>query len=104
MTTRKKDPGSEELNFETSLAELEAIVEALEGESLSLSEMMNRYERGNQLIVQCDGFLKKAKLRLEKLSMQEVGENVLASPSELCQAPAPAAPPTDHDDDSISLF
>ncbi|MEN9992412.1 MAG: Exonuclease small subunit [Verrucomicrobiota bacterium] len=102
--TRKKETATEAINFETSMAELEAIVEALEEESLSLSEMMDRYERGNQLIQQCDGFLKHAKLRLEKLSIREDQENVLASDQEVCQVPAPATPPTDHDDDSISLF
>lgn len=102
--SRKKETPAEDMNFETSMAELEGIVEALEEESLSLSEMIDRYERGNQLIVQCDGFLKQAKLRLEKLLIREENENVLASDSEMCQSPAPATPPTDHDDDSISLF
>lgn len=102
--SRKKETPAEDMNFETSMAELEGIVEALEEESLSLSEMMDRYERGNQLILQCDGFLKQAKLRLEKLTLREENENVLASDPEMCQPPAPAAPPTDYDDDSISLF
>lgn len=103
MSRQKEEPGTE-MDFESSMSELEAIVEALENDSLSLAEMITRYERGGLLLNQCDAFLKTAKLRLEKLALREENENVLASDSELCQVRPTATPPNDHDDDSISLF
>ena len=79
-------------------------MEALENESLSLAEMMTRYERGSLLLSQCDSFLKSARQRLEKLQVREENENVLASGGKLCQPSPPATPDNDNDDDSISLF
>ena len=102
--SRKKEDHSQETDFESSLAELESIVHALENDSLSLAEMISRYERGSQLLGRCDQFLKSAKLRLEKLAIREENENVLASDEELCQVRPTATPSNDHDDDSISLF
>ena len=102
--TRKKEEHAKEVSFEDSLTELEEIVDALENDSLSLAEMISRYERGSQLLSNCDAFLKSAKLRLEKLAIREENENVLASDPELCQVRPTATPSHDHDDDSISLF
>lgn len=102
--SRKKDNTEEPLDFESSLGELEEIVEALENESLSLADMMTRYERGSQLLAHCDTFLKSARQRLEKLQVREESENVLASGGKLCQPSPPATPDNDNDDDSISLF
>jgi len=102
--SRKKEEQPAEMDFEASLSELESIVEALENDSLSLAEMISRYERGSHLLGQCDSFLKSAKLRLEKLAIREENENVLASDPDLCQVRPTATPTNDHDDDSISLF
>jgi exodeoxyribonuclease VII small subunit len=102
--SRKKEEPAAEVDFETSMAELESIVEALENDSLSLAEMISQYERGSHLLSNCDAFLKSAKLRLEKLTIREENENVLASDPDLCHVPPTAMPPNDKDDDSISLF
>jgi exodeoxyribonuclease VII small subunit len=102
--SRKKEENTTEVSFEESLAELEDIVDALENDSLSLADMISRYERGSHLLSNCDAFLKSAKLRLEKLAIREENENVLASDPELCQVRPTATPSNDHDDDSISLF
>lgn len=102
--SRKKEQPDSEANFETAMSELEGIVAALENDSLSLADMITRYERGSQLLRDCDEFLKAAKLRLEKLTLREENENVLAAEPDLCQVRPTAPPPNDHDDDSISLF
>ncbi len=102
--SRKKEEKSNGASFEESLEELETIVEALENDSLSLADMISRYERGSHLLSSCDSFLKSAKLRLEKLAIREENEIVLASDPELCQVQPTATPSNDHDDDSISLF
>jgi exodeoxyribonuclease VII small subunit len=104
MSRKKEEPANDELDFESSLAELESIVEALENDNLTLAEMITRYERGSHLLGSCDQFLKSAKLRLEKLAIREESENVLASDPELCKVRSTATPSNDHDDDSISLF
>lgn len=55
------------LSFEEALAELEAIVERLEGESLSLDETMALYERGRQLAQHCQTLLDAASLKFQRL-------------------------------------
>ena len=102
--SRKKEEPAADVDFESSMSELESIVEALENDSLSLAEMISRYERGSLLLTNCDAFLKSAKLRLEKLAIREENENVLASNQDLCEVRPTATPPHDNDDDSISLF
>ena len=57
----------EGLSFEEALAELEAIVERLEGESLSLDETMALYERGRQLAQHCQTLLDAASLKFQRL-------------------------------------
>ncbi len=105
MTRKKNEEApAAEPDFESALSELEEIVDALENESLSLSEMISRYERGSHLLASCDSFLHSAKKRLEKLTLREESENVLASDDKLCQPSLPATPQHDNDDDSISLF
>ena len=104
MTRKKEDVPAAEPDFESALSELEEIVDALENETLNLSEMISRYERGSHLLTSCDSFLHSAKKRLEKLTLREESENVLASDDKLCQPSRTATPQHDNDDDSISLF
>lgn len=58
----------EELTYEEALAELEEIVEALEGEQNPLDEGMKLFERGQALIVRCGGLLEAAQLKVQKLA------------------------------------
>ena len=54
-------------DFETSLAELEAIVEKLEQGELSLDESLQQFERGVQLTRACQAALKQAEQKVEIL-------------------------------------
>ena len=54
-------------DFEAALAELEAIVEALEQGELSLDESLQRFERGVQLTRACQAALKNAEQKVEVL-------------------------------------
>lgn len=54
-------------DFETSLAELEAIVEKLEQGDLSLDESLKQFERGVQLTRACQTALKQAEQKVEIL-------------------------------------
>ena len=60
----------ENLTYEESLAELEQIVEALEGDASQnpLDEAMKLYERGQALVTHCGALLDAAQLKVQKLA------------------------------------
>jgi exodeoxyribonuclease VII small subunit len=53
--------------FEAALAELEAIVAAMEGGQLPLKESLAAYRRGAELLTQCQASLKDAQQQVEIL-------------------------------------
>jgi exodeoxyribonuclease VII small subunit len=55
------------LDFERSLAELEALVERLEQGDLPLDDALKSFERGVALTRQCQGALKAAQQKVEIL-------------------------------------
>jgi exodeoxyribonuclease VII small subunit len=66
----------EELRFSEALAELEAIVAALEGGQLDLEDSLARYERGVALLRACQSKLGEAEQRVTMLMGElEVGES-----------------------------
>lgn len=67
----------EELSYEEALAELEGLVEALEGEQNPLDDAMKMYERGQALVARCGTLLDAAQLKVQTLtgdSLQEFEE------------------------------
>jgi len=78
-------------SFEDSLNELDTIVGKMEEEQLSLEELISNYERGAELHLQCESFLKSAKQRLEKIAQSKSA------------TPTKKASTTEEDDD-IRLF
>ncbi len=60
-TTTKPD-------FETALAELEALVEKMEQGDLSLEDSMQQYERGVALSQQCQNLLETAEQKVQILT------------------------------------
>ncbi len=64
----------EELTYEEALAELEGIVETLEGEQNQLDEAIKLFERGQALAARCGVLLEAAQLKVK----QVVGEDVSA--------------------------
>jgi len=54
-------------NFETALAELEALVEKMEQGDLSLDESLKQFERGVQLTRSCQQSLKEAEQKIQIL-------------------------------------
>lgn len=54
-------------SFEAALAELEAIVAAMEGGQMPLKESLDAYRRGAELLKYCQGTLKDAQLQVEVL-------------------------------------
>ena len=65
MPARKKSP--EPTNFESALAELEALVERMEAGDISLEESMKLFERGVTLTNSCQASLKEAEQKVQIL-------------------------------------
>ncbi len=55
------------LSFEAAMRELEEIVSALEKGNVDLDKSIALYERGEVLKKHCDGLLKSAEARIEKI-------------------------------------
>ena len=60
----------EEMSFEEALAELEAVVRALEDGKVPLERSIDLYERGETLRKHCDTRPKAAEMRVEKIVAQ----------------------------------
>ena len=67
-SAKKSEKPVEELSYEEALAELEGIVESLEGEQNPLEESMKLFERGQALVTHCSALLESAQLKVQKLS------------------------------------
>ena len=63
------------LNFESTLSEIEKIIESLEEGNLSLEDSIEAYEKGISLTKACQKMLSDAELKIKKLSSKE-GEDV----------------------------
>jgi exodeoxyribonuclease VII small subunit len=59
-----------QMSFEAALAELEGIVARLEGGKAPLAESIAIYERGEALKSHCEGLLKAAEARIEKITLR----------------------------------
>jgi exodeoxyribonuclease VII small subunit len=67
------DEAIAQLAFESALAELESIVERLEGGKVDLEESIAIYERGEKLKKHCEQLLKSAEARIEKITLKGDG-------------------------------
>lgn len=67
--------------FETSMAELEALVESLESGDMPLEDALARFERGVALSRQCQAMLKTAELRVDQLLGDGENEHVAELPN-----------------------
>jgi exodeoxyribonuclease VII small subunit len=62
------------LSFEEALAELDAIVARLEKGQAALEESIALYERGTALKAHCEGKLKAAQAKIEKIVIASDGQ------------------------------
>jgi exodeoxyribonuclease VII small subunit len=62
------------MTFEAALAELEQIVQKLEGGRAPLAESIDIYERGEALKAHCEALLKAAVARIEKITLGADGQ------------------------------
>ena len=70
MTEPKK---IDDLSFEDALSELEGIVRNLETGQTKLDESINAYERGIALKKHCEKRLSDARLKIEKITLDDNG-------------------------------
>ena len=63
----------EDLTYEAALAELEDIIEVLEGEQSQLEDSIKLFERGQALAARCSELLEAAELKVK----QVVGDDVV---------------------------
>ena len=66
--------------FEKALAELETIVSRLERGDVPLEESIAIYERGEALKIRCEGLLKQAEARIERITLAADGKPSGTSP------------------------
>jgi exodeoxyribonuclease VII small subunit len=62
------------LSFEKALAELEQIVQKLEGGAVPLEESVTIYKRGEALKRRCEELLRQAEARVEKITLDAAGK------------------------------
>ena len=67
----------EALSFEEAFERLEAAVAALQDGQMPLERALQLYEDGMKLAQHCNELLQKAELRVEQLSVNEVGVPVV---------------------------
>jgi len=70
----KKNDDIGAMSFEAAMAELEQIVAKLEKGDVELEESIAIYERGEALRNHCDGLLKKAEAKVEKITLNADGK------------------------------
>lgn len=69
-SAKKSEKPVEELTYEEALAELEGIVDSLEGDASQnpLENAMKMFERGQALVTRCGELLEAAQLKVQKLA------------------------------------
>ena len=68
------DPKIAEMSFEDALNELEGIVGRLERGDAPLEESISIYERGAKLKAHCEGKLKAAQMKVDKIVLNGQGD------------------------------
>jgi exodeoxyribonuclease VII small subunit len=74
MSKKASPKPVEELTYEEAFAELETLVNALEGEQNPLEEAMTLFERGQALVRRCGELLDGAELKVRELSGEQLSD------------------------------
>ncbi|MFL3659389.1 MAG: exodeoxyribonuclease VII small subunit [Opitutales bacterium] len=69
-----KTENNNNLSFEEGLDKLEAIVEEMESGDLKLDALVDRYEEGSKLLVQCDKKISEAEMKIEILRNKDASD------------------------------
>lgn len=95
-----------EVNFETAMDRLEAIVDEMESGKMMLEELIVRYEEGMKLVKTCQERLASAEQRIEIITRNHAGKPVVQEfePAAEASRATPAADKGNTDNDEVSLF
>ena len=111
MARRKSSDDEESAapTFEEALANLEAIVEAMEHEQLPLEDLVAHYEQGSALLNRCESILQSARGRIELITLRNQNEIALDASAKTVNAADLPSPndftdDPDDDDNDIRLF
>jgi exodeoxyribonuclease VII small subunit len=74
MANKTSNTKSNEENFESAMARLEAIVTDMESDKLPLEDLLTRYEEGVKLVKVCEEKLTAAEKRIEIITRNAAGE------------------------------
>jgi exodeoxyribonuclease VII small subunit len=105
MARRKaslEDDDASSPDFESALGGLEAIVEAMEHEHLSLEDLVAHYEKGSALLNRCEAILQSARERIELITLRN--QNEIASTADTPTADTAEFADDPDDDNDIRLF
>src|SRR4051812_26837021 len=104
----KPKPATAELNFETAMDRLEAIVEQMESGKLPLEDLIVRYEEGMNLVKVCQERLASAEQKIEVIARNSAGKTTVKPFDPIAETAAPAVaaatPYKQDDNDDVSLF
>jgi exodeoxyribonuclease VII small subunit len=105
MSSKAKQPEIE-LNFESAMDRLEAIVEQMESGKLALEDLIVRYEEGMNLVKICQERLKGAEQKIEIITRNSGGKPVVKDFETRTEVagPAHAIEETQNNNDEIKLF
>jgi exodeoxyribonuclease VII small subunit len=106
MSAKPKLPPAE-LNFETAMDRLEAIVEQMESGKLPLEDLIVRYEEGMNLVKVCQERLVSAEQKIEIIARNNAGKVSVKPFDSAPEAAAPAValePQRNDNNDDVSLF
>ena len=104
MSSKAKQPEIE-LNFESAMDRLEAIVEQMESGKLALEDLIVRYEEGMNLLKICQERLKGAEQKIEIIARNSGGKSLVKDFETRAEVPGPAnVGETQNNNDEIKLF
>jgi exodeoxyribonuclease VII small subunit len=95
-----------ELNFESAMDRLEAIVEQMESGKLPLEDLIVRYEEGMNLVKICQERLANAEQKIQIIARNSAGKTVVKDfePTQEPRRPASGVSETEVTNDEIKLF
>lgn len=107
MSKKPAKSDEHELSFEEALAQVESIIERIEGGEVGLEASVAEYEKGVALIRRCRDVLTKAEQRVEQLNKDlldqgaksEGGKSDPARSKRPAEAASESAPPPDADEE-----
>ena len=106
MSTKAKSAGPE-LNFETAMDRLEAIVEQMESGKLPLEDLIVRYEEGMNLVNVCQERLASAEQKIEIIARNSAGKTFVKNfePTQETAVHTESAEPSENkNDEEVRLF